>query len=417
MTVFGRMKSVVLVAAAISIPVLTNGCSDAAKAVGDAQGAVCCTEFKVGGTIDASIGGSAQSQVAVQAIADIAGIATAAIDDLTTACRGIAVDLDASAADQDKAEATADKNGKMKAWCALAVSAIGTAKGSGSITVAAQPPVCEASVDAKLDCQAKCSGGVKCDIKANPPKCTGGKLVVACKGECTAEAGASVSCEGSCTGSCSGSCTAEGGVECQGKCEGTCEASGAGGTGTGIQADGTCKGTCKGTCSVTAPSVTCNGSCNGSCSASCKGSATASVKCDGKCDVDAEPISCSGGKLEGGCTADAKCEANCSGSVQAKASCTPPSITVVVTGQADANIQANLIGTLKSHLSVVLALQARFKAVANLGLDISGNIGAVTDIKVGCIPPLVAAAAQAVSDLGDAGKACGDIAGTVTLGG
>src|SRR5262245_60133306 len=81
------------------LPFLAQGCSSSSS------NPLCCTEFKVGANIDANIGGSAQSQVAVQAVADIGGIASAAIDDLTTACRGIAQDLDTPQADQDTAEA------------------------------------------------------------------------------------------------------------------------------------------------------------------------------------------------------------------------------------------------------------------------------------------------------------------------
>jgi len=416
MTGFNRLKSGILVATALAIPVLTNGCSSKDNPLDPNSSPLCCSEFKVGGTITADIGGSASSQVAVQAVADIAGIATAAIDDLTTACRGIAIDLDTPQADQDAAEGTADKNGKMKAWCNAAVKAIGTAKAGGSISINAKPPACEASVSAKLDCQAKCSGSAKCDFKANPPTCTGGKLTVSCKGACTAKAGASLSCTGSCSGNCTGSCKAEGGVECTGKCEGECSASGAGGTGTGIQADGTCKGTCKGTCSATAPSVKCEGSCSGSCDATCQGSATASVKCDGDCVGDIEPISCSGGKLEGGCTVDAKCDANCNGSVQAKATCTPPSFEVTITGQADANIVAKVVGTLKANFGVILALQSRFSLVASATASLKDNVGAVADIKLACIPPLVAAAGQAIVDIKDAGDQTVALAGTITVG-
>ena len=81
--------------AAIVIPVGLQGCSS--------DSPLCCSEFKAGATIDAKIGGDANAQVAVQAIGDFAGIASAAIDDLTTACRGISQDLDAKAEDQDAA--------------------------------------------------------------------------------------------------------------------------------------------------------------------------------------------------------------------------------------------------------------------------------------------------------------------------
>ncbi len=109
---------------------------------------LCCNEFKVGATINADIGGSAQSQVAVQAVADFAGIASAAVDDITAGCRAMAQDLDAPKADQDKAESAGDKRARMDAWCKLAVSAIGSvkAKAGGTIKVVFNPPKCEASV-------------------------------------------------------------------------------------------------------------------------------------------------------------------------------------------------------------------------------------------------------------------------------
>ena len=89
--------------AAVVIPSTLAGCSD------DGSNPLCCTEFKVGATIQADIGGTAESQVAVQAVADFAGIASAALDDITAGCRAMAQDLDAPKAEQDKAEGNADE--------------------------------------------------------------------------------------------------------------------------------------------------------------------------------------------------------------------------------------------------------------------------------------------------------------------
>ena len=155
---------------AVVFPVLVQGCSS------DATNPLCCNEFKVGATINADIGGSAQSQVAAQAVADFAGIASASVDDLTTACRGIAQDFDAAKAYQDAAEAKTDKRDRLNAWCTLALKAFADikAKASASIQIDVTPPVCEASISAKANCQAKCSGSAQCDLKANPPTCSGG---------------------------------------------------------------------------------------------------------------------------------------------------------------------------------------------------------------------------------------------------
>jgi hypothetical protein len=392
--------------AAVIIPSTLAGCSD------DGSNPLCCTEFKVGATIQADIGGGAESQVAVQAVADFAGIASAAIDDITAGCRAMAQDLDAPKDAQATAEGNADKRARMDAWCKLAITAIGSikAKAGGTLTIDFKPPVCEASISAKANCQAKCSGSASCDIKANPPTCEGGKLEVACKGSCEAKAGATLSCTGKCEGNCSGSCDATGGsVECSGKCEGTCTAGGTAG-GNGIQADGTCKGMCSGKCEVTAPNVSCSGTCGGTCSASCTGTAEASVKCDGECKADYEPLKCSGGELKGGCKAEAKCEGNCDASVKAKAECRPPELAISFSGAADVQAAGKLRATFEANLGVILAFRARLEAMGKIAGSFSGNISAVTDIKAACIPPLVAAVGNAVQDVQVSAKATVDIA-------
>ena len=396
---------------------------------GDEDNPLCCNEFKVGATVSANIGGSAESKVAVQAVADFAAIAAASIDDITAACRSMAQDLDADKAEQDAAEAggssaagaqpgTGDKRARMNAWCTLAVNTIASFKAAANIqiTVKFDPPKCEASVSAKANCQAQCSGSAKCDLKANPPRCTGGKLQVSCKGGCTAEAGASVSCEGGCTGNCQGDCTAEGGVsvDCNGKCEGTCTTSGSARS-SGMQADDSCQGQCQGTCkaSATAPAVKCQGSCKGSCDAKCEAKAGASVKCDGTCDGEFEPLKCEGGKLEGGCQVEAKCDANCDASVSAKAECKPPALTIDISASADVEAAARLKATFEANLGVILAFKARLEAMADIAVGFTGNIGAVTDIKVACIPPLVAALATAVEDVSASVSATASVAGSI----
>jgi hypothetical protein len=371
---------------------------------------LCCGEgdFQVGGTITAQ--GSAG--VALQAVADVAGIASASVDDLTAACRTMSEELDAPADQRAAAEQNQDKRAKMEAYCNLAVSAIATfkAEAGGSLEVVFEPPVCEASVSAKADCQAQCSGSVECDVQANPPTCEGGKLEVACKGGCTAMAGAELSCEGSCTGSCSGSCTAEGGVECAGRCNGTCMG--------GTDAQGNCNGECQGTCEVTAPQAQCEGTCQGTCDATCQGSAEASVKCDGECDADFEPIKCTGGELKGGCQADAKCEANCDASVQAKAECRPPSLSVEFSGAANVEAAGKLKLVLEANLGLIAALEARLTAMAEIVGTLAGNIDAdvFAELKIACLPVVVAAAGNAVNDVTVSVSATASIMGEVTGG-
>lgn len=390
--------------AGVALPLFANGCSD------NPLDAVCCTEFKAGASIDAKIGGDAKAQVAVQAVADFSGIAAASVDDITTACRSMAQELDAPQDKQDEAAKETDKRKALGLWCTAAVTAIGTfrAAAGGTLTLDVQPPKCEASVSAKANCQAQCSGGVKCDLKANPPTCTGGTLEISCKGKCTGMAGAAVQCTGKCEGKCSGSCTAEGGVECAGKCNGTCEAK-AGGTDNGLDAQGNCQGICHGTCSVTPPSVDCSGTCSGSCDAACTASASASVTCDGECDVGGEPLKCTGGKLEGGCKADAKCDANCDASVSAKAECTPPSVKVAFSGAADVGAAGKLQAVFEANLGVIFAFQARLEGMAKVTETIGGNADAIVDIKAACIPAVVAAAGDALLDVKASGEATASI--------
>jgi hypothetical protein len=382
------------------VPVVLAGCPGE-------DNPLCCGEgdFQVGGTI--TVGGSAG--VAMQAVADFAAIASGSIDDLTAACRTIAEDLDAPKAERDAAEQNPDKRAKMDVYCQLAVDAIGAfkAEAGGTLTIDFQPPVCEASISAKADCQAKCSGSASCDLQANPPTCEGGTLEISCSGSCTAEAGASVYCEGGCTGECTGECTAEGGVDCEGECDGTC-------MGT-LNSDGSCSGQCNGTCRATAPGAQCSGTCKGQCDAACQATAEASVKCDGTCDAEYEPLKCSGGELKGGCTAEAKCEANCDASVQAKAECRPPSLAITFSGAANAEVAGKLKLVLEANLGVVVALEARLSGMFDIVGTFVGSVDAnvLAEIKIACIPVIIAAVGEAAGDVEASFTATGSLIASV----
>lgn len=376
-----RFTTPLALAIAAAVPALANcGADD-----------LCCTDFAVGADlsdvdfgVDADIKG--QFNVLAQASSDLAGVATASLADVTAACRAIAIDGGATADEQNAADAEPVR-GQAAAWCNLAVKAIGTVKAAGSLTIDVQPVKCEASVKASASCNANCSVNAECkgNVSAKPPTCEGGKLEVACKGECTVKADApSIACEGECGGTCEGACTAEGGVavDCDGKCEGTCAAGGSA-NGSGAQADGSCQGTCQGTCTMKADAkVKCTASCKGSCNATCKARpGQASAKCDGECKGEFEPISCKGGELKANveCQADANCSANCNASVQAKAECTPPSVTVVFQGSANAQIAAT-IESLKVNLpKLFLVFEARGKSFVDMVGTISGSVSGVAD--------------------------------------
>jgi hypothetical protein len=393
----------VIVAAAVALVAGTNGCSSS-NPLSSAQSALCCSAFQPGTdmtTANFGVDASIQGQMAAfaNATGDLSAVAGTAMADVTGACRNIAVDLGNDPND-------AGANGKtgtdlLNFWCGAATTKIKatiSASVSGSLTLNIVPPECDVSVTATANCQASCDVSGKCDIKANPPTCTGGQVELSCTGSCTGSASAQIDCSGSCSGNCTGSCEAQGGVECTGKCDGTCTASA---TGSGAQADGTCKGTCKGTCSVTAPSAKCSGSCSGKCDATCAPpTGQATVNCSAGCSGSATPISCKGGKLTGGCQVDASCQANCNASAQAKASCTPPSVSITGNITAGADVQfAALVTTLQNNLpALLLVIQAQGKNFADdisaaiqggASLTTSGSLNAAGTV---CVADMVAAA-------------------------
>ena len=369
-----RFSAPIAIIAALAIPVFAQGCSAADQ--------LCCADPS---KVEIKGEAGAQFNVALSAGADLTAVAQGAFDDVINACRNIAIDLDADVAARETAN-SAQGDAQVKAWCDLAVAQIGAKiNASGKATIAFEAPRCEASLSAKANCQAKCSGGATCDVQATPPTCEGGKLEVSCQGSCKGEANVAIACEGSCDAECSGSCAATveaPAVDCTGTCEGTCEAKGGVGTGAGASADGTCQGSCKGTCTAKpgTAAIKCSGSCKGSCKGTCSAKAGASVKCDGKCEGKFEPLSCKGGELKGGCKVEAKCDANCDASVSAKAECTPPQITIKASG----NVEARYINSIKANLpNLLVVFTARGQAFVgllgkvstSLAGSVSGDIG------------------------------------------
>ena len=413
------------------------GCGD--KGVpGNPAGDLCCTDFKVGADLrgtDWGLDGAANAKFSVfaQASADLSAVATGALDDMFIACQNIAVDLGADPADAS----VAGKGGKdgMDAWCTLAVAQINAKFGasgtfSGSLTVNYEPPKCSASFSATVDCQGSCDASAMCDVKATPPKCTGGTLSVECKGTCSGSASAAVSCTGECSGKCDGSCQAQAGatVACKGKCDGTCTADAMAG-GTGAQADGTCDGQCDGSCEMSgSASATCSGTCSGKCDADCKAQANVNFKCDGSCDAEASPPTCEGGTLEGGCMVSADCQASCNGSASAKAECTPPSVSIQAAAEATATGDAAIelhaaLASLEANLpNILVVVKARgaaftntFTAVVNAGASVSGSV--TSSVKASaCALAIVGVLGEASGNFAASLSAAGKITGALKIG-
>jgi hypothetical protein len=399
-----------------------SGCSE----VADAQSSLCCSEFVVGADlsgVDFELEGDVKGKFVTlaQASADLSAVASGALTDVSIACENIARDLGAAKADTDAAAAKTGADG-VTAWCNLATAQIDATFGAsatvkGELTVDFQPPACTASISAQASCEGSCSADASCTAMAEPPTCTGGKLVVECSGSCDVSAEApEISCSGGCTGECSGSCTAEAGatVACEGTCEGTCTADAAGGTGmNGIQADGSCKGKCDGKCTASAGAkVMCEGKCEGTCNAKCEAQPGAvKMKCDGKCDGEFEAPKCEGGKAEVKCNASAECKANCSASASAKAECVPPSLNIefAATGAVDAEAQVKIdagIASLKANLpNLLVVLKARgsafadgLEATADATISLKGDAGDLSTKAVACLVPMGAAAVEAAAN-------------------
>src|SRR3954451_21117669 len=106
--------------------------------------------------------------------------------DVQGACRDIAVELGAAAADISAAEARPERE-RTTELCRLAVGQINTrVTARARLDVLFQPPVCEISVQAQARCEGQCKAEGTCDVKVNPPVCRGGKLEIICRGDCTA---------------------------------------------------------------------------------------------------------------------------------------------------------------------------------------------------------------------------------------
>jgi hypothetical protein len=385
---------------------------------------LCCTDFRPGTDMakvefvgDAEVNG--EFVAFAQAAGDISAVASGAVADVTGACMNIATDLG------DDPKAAGDKTGKdaLDFWCAEAVQRLNAVSVKGALSFQIAPPSCSVSVQAEASCQARCDVSGGCNIKATPPKCTGGTLQISCKGNCNVSASApTIDCTGACTGQCSGTCEAGGGasVDCNGTCNGQCTAKAGGGT--GIQGDGTCQGSCSGTCALKADAkVACTGTCSGKCDASCHASpGQASVKCSGSCDADYQPVSCEGGKLEGGCQVDANCQANCNASASARAECRPPRVDIVVTGSAQG--LADVAATLSKNLPALLVVaQARGQAFLDLAKTVASGAADISasgkiDVKgTACLTAALSAAGEAGVEFGDALNQSGSVLASVGI--
>lgn len=362
---------------------------------------LCCKDFKVGADLsavdwDIDGDGAVAFGAFMQATADFAGTATAAVADVGAACQAIAIDLGADA----KAVRETDQAKRTTAWCELAVAQINTVLG-GKVTVVAQPPSCSFNASVQANCEAKCSVDASCEaelgdisVRCDPAEISG-KCRAECTGTCEGSANLAVACDGVCKGTCEGDCSAG------------CSNNGPGNTCRG-SCSGTCKGECRGSCDVSANAkVQCDGDCTGGCSI-----AVTAPKCKG----ELKPPSAK-------CQGSAECSGSCRASANAKAECTEPSVEVQFSGTASvetdfaiASLRLNLPKIVAAARGKVTLLAANAEELVMVTGSFAANAKDLS-VKAGlCAIPAGEALAQAGTNLKATVTASANVLGAVKIG-
>jgi hypothetical protein len=273
---------------------------------------------------------AAKVKAGVGAAVEIKAIADRLDGDLKTACGAIAHDLGDGGDYKDGQEA-----------CKAAIKWIGDTRAkigaSAKIVLDASEPHCGLDVQAYGDCAASCDPTIKpgsADIQ-----CDGGKLQGSCGAQCSGDCEASAAA--ACSGECSGTCDADISGACDANCDGKCDGKPSKGAACSGKCDGKCSGNVKGTCKGK-----CGGSCHMSAAASCSGT------CTGSCSAKMEAPKCTGTMKPP--SIEPNCKAKCDAKVQANVQCTPPHVTVRITGAADAKAAAAFQTTIEKNLPLVL---------------------------------------------------------------
>jgi hypothetical protein len=285
----------------------------------------------------------------VLAMSDLSTVSGKMRASMAVACAAIATDLGVSAV-PSVGDGTMVSDDTMQQVCTMATTAIKAAWMSPPLV---EGGMCEVDAQAQFSCESQCDVTHQCTPPTVVARCTPAELSGTCSGTCdamaTCEGSATVmaNCQGTCAASCTGTCTG-------GTCVGMCD---------GAASMGTCTGMCQGECS---------GSCKGTCSGDCTLDSNASINCGaeatckGGCSVAyTEPV-CEGVLTPPMCTIDANCEAACESQASLEATCTPPSIVFVSTGNS-----AMLNATLTTNLPAILEVVAQGALVAKAAANVS----------------------------------------------
>ena len=281
----------------------------------------CCTNFRVGyDMLVTDFGVDPLIRPAfvafAQEVGDYVVLSTRMIDEVTGACRDLALDFGGSQDDLSLKGRSGSES--TYAWCNLAARRLQDAfsdalQPAGRFTTHFAPSDCWVDEPIVARCEAGCSTDTSCQEKPASQRCDGAELGGMCPGNCTG------ACEGSAAvpASCDGTCDAQ----CQGGCLGGCWGSCEGVVLTGDRCRGTCIGTCQGIC---------KGSCTGACHYRKGGAAKCDGPCKGGCEAQVTAPKCAADLGAPRCPVDGPCEASCRALGQAHASCTPPSVTITL---------------------------------------------------------------------------------------
>jgi hypothetical protein len=310
---------------------------------------------------------------AADALVEVSGTLTT---DVFAACNAVAVDLGGTAITPAAAGAPTDDEVNMA--CAAATAKIDAEVTAGAtISVVVVGGQCTVNAEAQFECEANCDVSGTCTPGSVEVRCDPGELSVKCEGMCSAsascEADVAIACEGQCSGKCEGTCTGscEGTAECTGTCAGKCTGECSGSTDEDGNCDGNCMGTCEGTCSA---SVSCEGECQATCEGECTGSCQldAAVECDaearckGGCEGTATAPKCEGEFMPPECDINADCKAGCDGQASFEATCTEPTVEVLVTGGVDGDLATTLSTNLPILLNVVFSGQLYLESAGDV---------------------------------------------------
>ncbi len=343
-------------------PAVTDATGGALASCPDISTAEAALKSDFTKTFGISAEAGAKLRAGTAAAIELKGFADKLDADLKVACGGLAKDLGAAGEPKDGTEA-----------CNLAVKAMGDVKaklGAGAkIALVMKPPMCSADMNVMTDCAANCDAKIKPgSVKA---ECEPGKLSGECTGKCEGTCDAKVA--GKCEGECSGTCDVDIKGQCGGSCKGKCD-----GKTTGAGAS--CAGTCEGKCDANVKAE-CKGKCGGSCALKAK--ATCEGTCSGKCDVEMKAPKCTGEIKPPEMSAD--CKAHCDAQVNAKMECTPATVSLAISGAADAKAATDLKAAVEKNLPAIVKIaQGMGPRAAKMAMNgkavIEGLEGSITEI-------------------------------------